>query len=225
MNIVIAGGRGFDDYNLLKFEVDRSLKLYTPEELGEIVIVSGTANGADKLGERYALENNLSLIQKPANWSLGKQAGYLRNAEMADLADLVIVFWDGESAGTKHMIDLTLKKQKRLITVRYKNRNIASKALLERLNKAKVPIESSYAKHDYELLGKCAKNFKDLYAECYGFWHEGNFENDPTFALAEYLRFLIIYAFHECFNYDGASNSFALLCREHARKAGIRSIV
>jgi hypothetical protein len=225
MNVVIAGGRNFSDYKLLCEEVDKSLALYTPEELGEVVIVSGTANGADKLGERYALEHNLSVIQKPADWTQGKQAGYMRNAEMADIADLVICFWDGESKGTKHMIDLALKKQVRLVTVRYKDPVLERSKLADRLNKAKVPIEAAYATHNYELMGKCAKNYRDLYAECYGLWHENNFKDDPVFALAEYLRYLTLYCFHECFNYDGASNSFAILCRENAKKAGIKSVV
>ena len=97
--------------------------------------------------------------------------------------------------------------------------------LLERLNRAKVPIERAFKDQNYELLGRCAKNYKALYAECYGFWHENNFKEDPMFALAEYLKFLVIYAFHYCFNYDGTSNTFAVMCRDYARKANIVSIV
>lgn len=228
MNVVIAGSRSLTDYKLLVEEVDKCIDVYSreaPEKAGEVVIVSGTANGADKLGERYALEHNLDLIQKPADWSLGKQAGYIRNAEMADIADLVIVFWDGESKGSKHMIDLTLKKQKRLMTIRFKSNESIRKEYIDRLERARVVIENFYRTQNYEQLGKCAKNFKDLYAECYGNWHSNNFKDDVVFEYAEYLRFLILNAFHECFNYDGGSNSFVVLCREHARKAGIKSAV
>jgi len=43
----------------------------------------------------------------PANWDLyGKKAGYIRNREMRDYVDVCVVFWDGESKGSKHMINL-----------------------------------------------------------------------------------------------------------------------
>ena len=77
-------------------------------------IVSGTARGADQLGERFAKEFNLGLARFPADWSIGKQAGYLRNAEMSKYAKedkeigVLIAFWNG-SKGTKYMIDLATK--------------------------------------------------------------------------------------------------------------------
>lgn len=41
----------------------------------------------------------------PADWDrLGKKAGMVRNAQMADYADAAIVFWDGKSNGTANMI-------------------------------------------------------------------------------------------------------------------------
>lgn len=73
------------------------------------VIISGTARGADKLGELWAEKNNLDIVRMPANWDLhGKSAGYKRNAEMAAVAEALIALWDGKSKGTKHMIDLAL---------------------------------------------------------------------------------------------------------------------
>jgi hypothetical protein len=84
--LIIAGSRTFNDYDLLKTNVTN---LDTITE-----IVSGTAKGADLLGERYAIENNIPIKK------------FLRNKEMAEYADTLIVFWDGKSKGTKHMIDL-----------------------------------------------------------------------------------------------------------------------
>lgn len=73
----------------------------------EIEIVSGTANGADKLGEKYANEKGYLLKKFPADWDkYGKSAGFKRNVEMSNYADALIAFWDGKSKGTKHMIDL-----------------------------------------------------------------------------------------------------------------------
>lgn len=75
--------------------------------------MSGTARGADKLGELYAERVGVHIYRFPADWdTYGKSAGYRRNAEMAKFASgennvgVLIAFWDGKSRGTKHMIDL-----------------------------------------------------------------------------------------------------------------------
>jgi hypothetical protein len=100
MKVIIAGSRTFNDYELLKRVCNETLTTITE-------IVSGTANGADKLGERYAKEKGYSIKQFPADWNKhGKSAGYIRNKQMAEYADALIAFWDGKSKGTKHMIDL-----------------------------------------------------------------------------------------------------------------------
>lgn len=102
MKLIVAGSRGFSDYSLLKSKLDYYLKNVTEQ----IEIVSGTAKGADTLGERYAKEKGYQIKQFPADWSLGKKAGYLRNVEMAQYATHCICFWDGQSSGTKLMIEL-----------------------------------------------------------------------------------------------------------------------
>ena len=100
--VIIAGGRDFSDYSLLKESADKILQKHLPE----VTIVSGCASGADKLGERYAIERGLNIIKKPADWKqYGKSAGIIRNAEMADIADGLLAFWDGQSKGTKNMVD------------------------------------------------------------------------------------------------------------------------
>jgi hypothetical protein len=99
--VIVAGGRDFQNYNLLKNKLD--LLLSSKEN---VVIVSGCAKGADMLGEKYARQNNLVISFYPALWGqFGKQAGFGRNLEMAKNADACVCFWDGESTGTKHMID------------------------------------------------------------------------------------------------------------------------
>ena len=96
--IIIAGGRGFVDYELLEQKVDEILK-----DIKEPVIISGGARGADTLGEKYALEHGMRLVRFPADWKkYGKRAGYLRNQEMAEYAmkgtnSILIAFWDGLS--------------------------------------------------------------------------------------------------------------------------------
>jgi len=105
MKVIIAGSRGFSDYELLKAELNILIHHKKVEE-----VVSGTANGADKLGEKWAKEYSFNVKQFPADWNkFGKRAGYIRNEEMAKYATHCVVFWDGKSKGSKHMIDLAKK--------------------------------------------------------------------------------------------------------------------
>ena len=108
MKVIIAGGRDFNRYDLLKHKCD---KIFT--KVKDLEIVSGGAKGADKLGELYALENNVKVTIFKADWNMyGKSAGGIRNSEMGDYADALIAFWDGKSPGTKHMIDYMKKLNK-----------------------------------------------------------------------------------------------------------------
>lgn len=101
--VIIAGGRDFNDFDLLKQKMDKLLS----NVIGDIAIVSGMARGADSLGARYAALKGYALYNFPADWDkYGKSAGYRRNEEMARNADALVAFWDGKSKGTKHMIDI-----------------------------------------------------------------------------------------------------------------------
>lgn len=101
MKLAIVGSRDFNDYELLKSEID---KLRTAHTITHIV--SGGARGADTLAKRYAKENNIELVEHLANWNLyGKSAGYKRNVLIWQDSDMLIAFWDGQSKGTKQSID------------------------------------------------------------------------------------------------------------------------
>jgi ABC-type enterochelin transport system substrate-binding protein len=115
MKVIIAGGRNFNDYNKLRESCDNILV-----NQKDVEIVSGTAAGADTLGERYAQEKGYEVKKFPAQWDLyGKSAGYKRNQQMAEYADGLIAFWDGKSRGTKHMIDIATNKGLKVRVVRY----------------------------------------------------------------------------------------------------------
>lgn len=102
--VVVAGCRHYTNYEEAKAFIDRCIKNLRKENT--IVIVSGAARGADTLGERYAKENGLEIERHPADWNrYGKSAGIRRNRKMAEVSDYVICFWDGQSRGTKSMID------------------------------------------------------------------------------------------------------------------------
>lgn len=119
MKICIAGGRDFADYDVLVEVVDQILtKISEP-----IIIISGKAKGADSLGERYAREHDIEVLLFPADWKRhGKGAGPIRNAQMAEAADMLIAFWDGSSKGTKNMIGQMQKQKKPFKVFDYKGK-------------------------------------------------------------------------------------------------------
>lgn len=117
--VIIAGSRSFFDYHLLCAHADRMLSQVSMTH--EIVIVSGGARGADRLGETYAKDKGYRVVIYPAKWDVyGKRAGYVRNEQMAKNADALIAFWDGESMGTRHMIDLAAKYGLKVSVKRFK---------------------------------------------------------------------------------------------------------
>lgn len=116
--VIIAGTRTFTDYTLLQRECNRLLS--EKQRTHNIIVVSGTARGADTLGERYARERGFQLRRFPADWDKdGKKAGMLRNYRMADNADALIVFWDGTSRGTANMINIARKKNLPVRVIQY----------------------------------------------------------------------------------------------------------
>lgn len=115
LKVIVAGSRGFDNYELLQEKLDFYLRNHD-----DVEIVSGTARGADRLGERYAIARGLPLKKFSANWNkYGKKAGYLRNEQMVNYADACVVFWDGKSKGSKHTIDLAKKHGLKVRIVRF----------------------------------------------------------------------------------------------------------
>lgn len=99
MKTIIAGSRTGPTYEDLVIAIHNCGWVPT-------AIVSGTANGADQLGEKWAEENHVPIERYPPNWSkYGKSAGPIRNKVMADNADALIALWDGKSLGTKNMIE------------------------------------------------------------------------------------------------------------------------
>ncbi len=100
--LIIAGGRDFDDYELLV------RVMYSMQDTDfadkEVSIVSGMAKGADSLGYMFAHKHDVKVYEFNANWNqYGKSAGYKRNTEMGKFADGLLAFYSG-SKGTGHMI-------------------------------------------------------------------------------------------------------------------------
>lgn len=103
MKTIIAGSRTISDYELIYNTVLESKFVITE-------VVSGGARGVDKLGESWAKQHGVPIKLFLPNWTAyGKSAGIKRNQQMKDYADGLIAIWDGQSKGTKNMIDSATK--------------------------------------------------------------------------------------------------------------------
>lgn len=107
VKLAIVGSRGFQDYDALSEFIDKTIKENSYEIIG---VISGGAKGADSLGELWAKTKGYPITIYQAEWDkYGKSAGFRRNYDIIKNCDIVFAFWDGESKGTKH--DLELAKQ------------------------------------------------------------------------------------------------------------------
>lgn len=101
---LVVGSRTFSDYAKMESYLDKMLSSHK----NKVVIVSGGANGADSLAEKYANNHDYPLIVMKADWNKwGKAAGYIRNQQMHDFIAKhehrgCVAFWDGKSKGTAH---------------------------------------------------------------------------------------------------------------------------
>lgn len=100
INTVIAGSRSITNYDTVKRCIEN---VEWSDEIDQVI--SGTAEGVDTLGEKWAEENDISVHQMPADWeNKGQRAGKERNEKMMRNASRAIVIWDGKSSGSKNAI-------------------------------------------------------------------------------------------------------------------------
>ena len=118
MKIVIFGGR---DFTNIKWMLACLVELQTEGVIPEDVeLLCGMARGADMTAYRIFKEAGQPIHEYPADWQyLGMRAGFARNKEMAAIADIGLGFWNGESKGTKHMIEEMKRLNKPLYVVHY----------------------------------------------------------------------------------------------------------
>ena len=107
MKLLIVGSRSITNFDLSPYisaDVD--------------TVISGGAGGIDSLAERYADTHRLSkYILRPRYNFYGRFAPLKRNKEMVDMADAVLVIWDGCSKGTQYTLKYTKKINKPLTLV------------------------------------------------------------------------------------------------------------
>lgn len=135
--INIAGSRSLE--NKLRDRSEEYLELLDKEisllplEGKEVDIISGGAKGPDEFGEFYAYERDYSCSIFLAKWDdiigvknikyrFGKPynpaAGVIRNKEMGDAQDALVLLWDGVSNGSNDMLEYSLKLKHPVILIK-----------------------------------------------------------------------------------------------------------
>ena len=108
MKLLIAGSRSIKNFDLSP---------YISQEVD--TVITGGANGIDRLAEEYADLHRLSkVILRPRYDLYGKAAPLKRNQEMVLPADAVLIVWDGHSKGAAHTLRFAEKHGKPLTLLR-----------------------------------------------------------------------------------------------------------
>ncbi len=107
MKLLIVGSRSITDFELSPYiaaDVD--------------TVISGGANGIDSLAEQHADLHRLSKYIIRPRYDLYRRAAPLkRNEEMVDIADAVLVVWDGSSKGAQYTLKYAKSKNKPITLV------------------------------------------------------------------------------------------------------------
>ena len=107
MKLLIVGWRSIEKFDL---------SLYIGADVD--TIISGGANGIDALAENYADQHRLSkYIIRPRYELYGRAAPLYRNKQMVDMADSILVIWDGHSRGAQSTIKYAKDANKEITVI------------------------------------------------------------------------------------------------------------
>ncbi|MBQ9162706.1 MAG: hypothetical protein IJX74_05460 [Clostridia bacterium] len=102
MKVLIAGSRSIENFDLSG---------YIPPDVK--MIITGGAKGIDTVAERYADDNGIEkTVIRPQYDLYGRAAPIKRNEQMVDMADFVLIIWDGKSKGSQYTAKYAQKKNK-----------------------------------------------------------------------------------------------------------------
>ena len=110
--VLVTGGRDYRDYDKVSDTLTKLQAIH-----GDIVVCQGGARGADSLAKQWCEANNVDCVTYPADWSLGKAAGPIRNAKMWNefKPNVTVAFPGGR--GTQGMMNIVKRCNGRLIVI------------------------------------------------------------------------------------------------------------
>ena len=82
--MLVAGSRSITNYSLVVAAIEES-----GFEVTEVL--SGSARGVDRLGECFAAQHGLPVVQIKPDWSRRRHAGFQANSELAALSEAAVV--------------------------------------------------------------------------------------------------------------------------------------
>ena len=107
MKLLIAGSRSIKEFDLSPYITD-----------DVDTILTGGADGIDKLAEKYADSHGIEkIIIKPNYTRFSRAAPLKRNEELVRKCDKALVIWDGKSKGSKHTADYARKLNKEVLVI------------------------------------------------------------------------------------------------------------
>ena len=105
MKIAIIGSRSIPTIPIESYILQNTTE--------DIEIVSGGAIGVDRCAAEYAKANGFKLTEFLPDYSrYGRAAPIVRNKQIVDYADILLIFWDGQSRGTLSVIRYAEKRSK-----------------------------------------------------------------------------------------------------------------
>lgn len=116
--LIVAGGRDFDNAELMS----RVLYALSDVEFADkaISIVSGMAKGADALAYMFAHKLDIKVYEFPAQFHrYGARASYVRNENMGEFSDGLLVFVREQSREIKHLINVMHHINKPVTVINY----------------------------------------------------------------------------------------------------------
>lgn len=121
MKLIIAGSRYLaDPYPYIRSAILKQYDLYSHN----LIIVTGNSGSVDLAGNEFANRHKLELVTFPPDWKThGKAAGPIRNKQMAEYADALLLIWDGESKGSSNMKNEMIKLNKPIYEIRISKYN------------------------------------------------------------------------------------------------------
>jgi len=100
MKVIVCGGRDWGCPEFIYAELEK-LKLKPLQDM----IIHGGARGVDSIAGEFAESYDIPCLRVPADWTIGRAAGFYRNKHMLTYQpDLVVAFPGGK--GTANMIQL-----------------------------------------------------------------------------------------------------------------------
>lgn len=114
MNIIVSGGKDFNDWNVFKASLDRLTISWE-----QVVIFNCCDGECDRMARRYA-DKRCRCWDFPVSQFVPFPRSYeLRNMDIVFNADGAVLFWDGKSPEIGHLISVLKLSRRRTVVFDY----------------------------------------------------------------------------------------------------------